>query len=94
MHFATASTDPGWLRATAIEDGFVNDVMQHSRARSIVLTWGAEFVTLRDDTPQSFHTRQPIEKGDFVALSMCPTATIDTHQSATTTAASSAPCPA
>jgi uncharacterized caspase-like protein len=37
FYFATASTELKWLRATAIEDAFVNDVMQHSRARSIVL---------------------------------------------------------
>jgi Caspase domain len=37
FYFATASTALNLLRATAIEDGFVNDVMQHSRARSIVL---------------------------------------------------------
>jgi uncharacterized caspase-like protein len=37
FYFATASTELKWLRATAIEDTFVNDVMQHSRARSIVL---------------------------------------------------------
>src|SRR5215208_4228862 len=37
FYFATASTTLQWLRSTAIEDGFVNDVMQSSRARSIVL---------------------------------------------------------
>jgi DNA segregation ATPase FtsK/SpoIIIE, S-DNA-T family len=37
LYFATASTTLKRLRATAIEDGFVNEVMQHSRARSIVL---------------------------------------------------------
>ena len=37
FYFATASTSLQYLRATAIEDGFVNGVMQESRARSIVL---------------------------------------------------------
>src|SRR3954462_2700769 len=37
FYFATANTSLGLLRSTAIEDGFVNDVMQSSRARSIVL---------------------------------------------------------
>src|ERR1044072_2663796 len=37
LFFATASTKLTRLRATAIEDSFVRDVMQHSRARSIVL---------------------------------------------------------
>jgi hypothetical protein len=37
FYFATASTVLQYLRSTAIEDSFVNDVMQHSRARSIVL---------------------------------------------------------
>src|SRR4051794_19474330 len=37
FYFATAHTSLGLLRSTAIEDGFVNDVMQSSRARSIVL---------------------------------------------------------
>ena len=37
LYFATASTKLKRLRATAIEDVFVNDVIQHSRARSIVL---------------------------------------------------------
>lgn len=37
FYFATASTELKWLRATASEDTFVNDVMQHSRARSIAL---------------------------------------------------------
>jgi hypothetical protein len=37
FYFATATTSLPLLRSTAIEDGFVNDVMQHSRARSIVL---------------------------------------------------------
>jgi hypothetical protein len=37
FYFATATTALDLLRATAIEDSFVNDVMQHSRARSIVL---------------------------------------------------------
>jgi uncharacterized caspase-like protein len=37
FYFATASTKLRLLRSTAIEDGFVNDVMQASRARSIVL---------------------------------------------------------
>jgi uncharacterized caspase-like protein len=37
FYFATASTALPLLRSTAIEDGFVNDVMQASRARSIVL---------------------------------------------------------
>jgi hypothetical protein len=37
FYFATTTTKLKWLRATAIDDGFVNEVMQHSRARSIVL---------------------------------------------------------
>lgn len=37
FYFATSSTQLRWLRATAIEDSFISDVMQHSRARSIVL---------------------------------------------------------
>jgi Caspase domain/FG-GAP repeat/FG-GAP-like repeat len=37
FYFATATTALDLLRATAVEDSFVNDVMQHSRARSIVL---------------------------------------------------------
>ena len=37
FYFATASTSLQYLRATAVEDGFVNGVMQESRARSIVL---------------------------------------------------------
>ena len=37
FYFATTTTALNLLRATAIEDSFVNDVMQHSRARSIVL---------------------------------------------------------
>jgi uncharacterized caspase-like protein len=37
FYFATADTSLQLLRSTAIEDGFVNDVMQASRARSIVL---------------------------------------------------------
>ncbi|MGH3101785.1 MAG: caspase family protein, partial [Thermoleophilia bacterium] len=37
FYFATATTALQWLRATAIEDGFINDVVQHSRARSVVL---------------------------------------------------------
>ena len=37
FYFATSTTALNLLRATAIEDSFVNDVMQHSRARSIVL---------------------------------------------------------
>lgn len=37
LYFATATTALKRLRATAIEDTFVNDVMQDSRARSIVL---------------------------------------------------------
>src|SRR4051794_22188882 len=37
FYLATASTKLRLLRSTAIEDGFVNDVMQSSRARSIVL---------------------------------------------------------
>ena len=37
FYFATSTTALSLLRATAIEDSFVNDVMQHSRARSIVL---------------------------------------------------------
>jgi uncharacterized caspase-like protein len=35
--FATTSTNLKYLRATAIEEGLVRDVMQHSRARSILL---------------------------------------------------------
>jgi hypothetical protein len=37
FYFATATTSMQLLRSTAIEDSFVNDVMQGSRARSIVL---------------------------------------------------------
>ena len=37
FYFATATTALNLLRATAIEDGFVNDVVQHCRARSVVL---------------------------------------------------------
>jgi hypothetical protein len=37
LYFATSSTRLERLRSTAIESGFVGDVMQHSRARSIVL---------------------------------------------------------
>jgi Caspase domain/FG-GAP repeat len=37
FYFATADTSLQLLRSTAIEDSFVNDVMQASRARSIVL---------------------------------------------------------
>src|SRR4051794_33863317 len=37
FYFATASTKLRLLRSTAIDDGFVNDVMHSSRARSIVL---------------------------------------------------------
>jgi uncharacterized caspase-like protein len=37
FYFATATTSLELLRSTAIEDSFVNDVMQGSRARSIVL---------------------------------------------------------
>jgi Caspase domain/FG-GAP repeat len=37
FYLATATTKLRLLRSTAIEDGFVNDVMQSSRARSIVL---------------------------------------------------------
>jgi hypothetical protein len=37
FYFATANTSLQLLRSTAIEDSFVNDVMQASRARSIVL---------------------------------------------------------
>ena len=37
FYFATAGTALQYLRATAIEDGFVNGVMHESRARSIVL---------------------------------------------------------
>jgi hypothetical protein len=37
FYFATATTSLQLLRSTAIEDSFVNDVMQGSRARSIVL---------------------------------------------------------
>ena len=37
LYFATASTDRVLLRATAVSDTFVNDVIQHSRARSTVL---------------------------------------------------------
>ena len=37
FYLATATTALPFLRSTAIEDSFVNDVMQQSRARSIVL---------------------------------------------------------
>lgn len=37
LYFATASTRLKRLRSTAIESSFVNDVMQQSRARSVVL---------------------------------------------------------
>jgi hypothetical protein len=37
FYFATTTTSLPLLRSTAIEDSFVNDVMQGSRARSIVL---------------------------------------------------------
>jgi Caspase domain/FG-GAP repeat len=37
FYFATADTSLQLLRSTAIEDSFVNDVIQSSRARSIVL---------------------------------------------------------
>jgi hypothetical protein len=37
FYFATATTALDFLRATAVEDSFVNAVMQESRARSIVL---------------------------------------------------------
>src|SRR4051812_42098235 len=37
LYFATTSTKLKRLRATAIDEGLVRDVMQHSRARSIVL---------------------------------------------------------
>ena len=37
LYFATTNTRLARLRATAIEDRFVDEVMQHSRARSIVL---------------------------------------------------------
>src|SRR4051812_16396025 len=37
FYFATSTTSLALLRSTAIEDSFVNDVMQGSRARSIVL---------------------------------------------------------
>src|SRR5687767_1623433 len=37
FYFATATTSLQLLRSTAVEDSFVNDVMQGSRARSIVL---------------------------------------------------------
>jgi Caspase domain/FG-GAP repeat len=37
FYFATATTALGYLRTTAIDDGFVNGLMHESRARSIVL---------------------------------------------------------
>jgi uncharacterized caspase-like protein len=37
LYFATRTTKLKLLRATAIEDSFVNDLMKHSRARSVVL---------------------------------------------------------
>ena len=37
FYFARTTTELQWLRATAIDDSFINDVVQHSRARSIVL---------------------------------------------------------
>lgn len=37
LFFATTSTNLKYLRATAIDEGLVRDVMQHSRARSILL---------------------------------------------------------
>jgi hypothetical protein len=37
LYFATSTTELKLLRATAIEDSFVNAVIQHSRARSVVL---------------------------------------------------------
>jgi uncharacterized caspase-like protein len=37
FYFATTSTELRWLGVTAIEDRFVRDMMEDSRARSIVL---------------------------------------------------------
>ena len=37
FYFATASTELQWVRTTAIDDRFVNEAMDSSRARSIVL---------------------------------------------------------
>ena len=37
LYFATKTTKLRLLRATAIDDSFVNDLMKHSRARSVVL---------------------------------------------------------
>lgn len=37
LYFTTTTTKLKLLRATAIEDTFVNDLMKHSRARSVVL---------------------------------------------------------
>jgi hypothetical protein len=37
FYFATASTELQWVRTTAIDDRFVNEAMDHSRARSIVV---------------------------------------------------------
>jgi uncharacterized caspase-like protein len=37
LHFATASTKLKRLRTTTMDDRFVHDVIEHSRARSIVL---------------------------------------------------------
>lgn len=37
LYFATSSTKLSLLRATGVEDTFVNDVMGHSRARQVVL---------------------------------------------------------
>ena len=36
FYFATASTELEWVRTTAIDDRFVNEAMDQSRARSIV----------------------------------------------------------
>ena len=37
LYFATSTTKVNRLRATGVEDMFVNDAMGHSRARKIVL---------------------------------------------------------
>ena len=37
FYFATASTELQWVRTTAIDDRFVNEAMDQSRARSIVV---------------------------------------------------------
>ena len=37
FYFATATTELKWLGSTAVDDRFVNEMMEHSRARTIVL---------------------------------------------------------